>query len=184
MKNLAQSALALLTIFAVAIDAPADEKEPKSISAESLNTILVIGKLGIPLGEVATVRATVLDGDSLQTKAEQGTYPLRITEVNGVKLKPGPILEFILAPGSQVKLANHNFELYELKTGKKARSLTREQTKWLKEDYVGTSHSLQVYELGEFSGIPKNLPQESMAWQDRGFHFRTYLRILRDLDAK
>lgn len=183
MKNLAPSALAILTIIAGAIESHADEKDAKSISAESLNTISVIGKLGIPLGEVTTVRATIVDGDSLRTKADMGSYLLRITEVNGVKLDAEPILDFLLAPGSPVKLANDNFELYEQKTGGKTGKLTGAETKKLKEGYVGRTFSLQVYEEGSFSGIPKKLPRELM-WQDRGFHFRTYLRILREVDTK
>lgn len=183
MNNLTTSALAMLMIATGVTAAGADEKKVKPITAESLNSIPVIGKLGVPLGEIATVRATIVDGDSLRTKAIMGSFLLKITEVNGVELDSEPIIDFFLAPGSRVKLANDNFELYELKNGKKARKLTGSETKKLKENYVGKTLLLRVYELGSFSGIPKNLAQEQIVWQDCGFHFRTYLRVLREIGA-
>ena len=168
MKTLITSPLAILLVLAAAVVTPADEKAVMSISTEALNRISVIGKLGIPLGEVATVKATIVDGDALRTKADMGSYLLRVAEVNGVKLKAEPILDFTLASGSRMKLAKDNFELYELKTGKKTGELTGLETKKLKQNYVGKTLSLQVYELGGFSGMPKNLPQEVTAWPDRG----------------
>ena len=172
-------------IFVVGLDlAFGDEKEPKSISAESLNTIPVIGKLGVPLGQVAKIKAIVVDGDSLRTKGDSSSYLLKIAEVNGIKLDSEPIVDFSLAPGVDVKLANNNFALYELKTGEKAGSLTGEQVAKLKKDYVGKSLLLQVYEMGGFTGIPNKMPKEVETWQDYGFHFRTYLLVLREIEAK
>lgn len=164
--------------------ANAEEKPGKSISAESLNTISVIGKIGVPLGTVATVKATVVDGDSLQMKYYQGKYILKITEVNGVKLASEPVIEFSLARAVDVKLANNNFELYEMKTGEKAKSLSEKQRENLKKDYVGSTILLQVYELGYYSGIPSKMPKEVEIWQDTGFRFSTYLRVLREVVQK
>ncbi len=179
MKNYIPFASAIFLLVACG-----DEKDPKSISAESLNTIPVIGKLGVPLGKVTKIRAIVVDGDSLNTKAASSSYLLRITEVNGIKLASEPIVDFSLAPGTDVKLADNDFALYEIKTGEKAGSLTSEQVAKLKEDYVGKSLLLQVYELGGFTGIPSEMPKEVFIWPDYGFHFRTYLQVLREIDAK
>ena len=184
MKYFGKSVLAIFLILAGAVGLRSDEKKDSSIPVEALNTIAVIGKLGIPLGEVATVRATIVDGDSLRTKADMGSYLLRITEVNGEKLESAPIIDFFLAPGSRAELANDNFELHELRTGTKTGELAGPEIRKLKEGYVGQALRLQVYELGSFSGLPKNLPKEVMVWQDRGFHFRTYLRVLREVHAK
>lgn len=184
MKNYISTALIAFLLIAGLTGLRAADNEPKSIPAESLNAIQVIGKLGVPLGKVATVRATVVDGDSLRTKADSGSYLLKITEVNGIKLDTQPIVDFALAPGSNVKLANGNFALYELKTGEEAKSLTSEQIEKLKKDYVGKSFLLQVYELGGFTGIPANMPKEVAVWQDTGFHFQTYLRVLREVAEK
>ena len=164
--------------------ARADDQTPKSIPVESLDTIPVIGMIGVPLGKVVAVRATVVDGESLRMKATQGAYLMKITEVDGKKLNSEPIIRFSLAPGSKVQLANNDFELYKLKTGKKAESLTDEQMETFKKDYVGRSFLLQVYELGEFSGIPKNMPKEVLKWQDHGFGFRTNLIVLREVAPK
>ncbi len=184
MKNYTTLTSAIfLFVFGLGV-AFGDEKDPKSISAESLNTIPVIGKLGVPLGQVTKIKAIVVDGDSLRTKGDAGSYLLKITEVNGIKVDSEPIVDFSLAPGVDVKLANNDFALYELKTGEKARSLTGEQVAKLKKDYVGKSLLLQVYEIGGFSGIPKKMPKEVEIWQDYGFHFGTYLRILREIEPK
>jgi len=161
-----------------------EEKVPKSISVESLNTISVIGRIGVPLGTVATVKATVVDGDSLQMKKYESIYLLKITEVNGVKLASETVIEFSLGPGVDVKLANNDFDLYEMKKGERAGSLSGEQITELKKDYVGSTLILQVYELGYYSGIPKNMPKEVMIWQDTGFYFSTYLRVLRQVVEK
>lgn len=184
MKNYISTVCLALLPVAGMTESRAAEKEPKSISVESLNTIEVIGKLGVPLGKVATIRATVLDGDSLQTKQSSGSYLLKISEVNGKKLDKESIVDFALAPGSDVKLANGDFALYKLKTGKEADSLTSEQIDKLKKDYVGQSFLLQVYELGGFTGIPDDMPNEAGVWQDTGFYFHTYLRVLREVPAK
>lgn len=183
MKIITYFTAAIISTSCVYI-AHAEEKSVESITAESLNTISVIGEIGVPLGTVATVKATVTDGDSLQMKYYQGKYILKITEVNGVKLASEPMVEFSLAPGVEVKLANDNFELYEMKTGEKAKSLTGEQTEDLKKDYVGSTIMLQVYELGYYSGIPDNMPKEVEIWQDTGFRFSTYLRVLREVVQK
>lgn len=184
MKNYTALASAIFLLVVGLGVAFGDEKNQKSISAESLNTIPVIGKLGVPLGQVAKINAIIVDGDSLRTKGDAGSYLLKITEVNGIKLNPEPIVDFSLAPGVDVKLANNDFTLHKLKTGEKAGSLTGEQIANLKKDYVGKSLLLQVYEIGGFIGIPDKMPKEVEIWQDYGFHFRTYLMVLREIEAK
>ena len=184
MKNYTTLASAILLYVVGLSVALGDENDPKSITAESLNTIPVIGKLGVPLGQVTKIKAIVVDGDSLRTKGDAGSYLLKITEVNGIKLDSEPIVDFSLAPGVDVNLANNNFALHELITGEEARSLTGEQIAKLKKDYVGKSILLQVYEMGGFTGIPNKMPKEVETWQDYGFHFRTYLRVLREIEAK
>ena len=146
----------------------------------------VIGRLGIPLGRTAKIECTIFDGTSLNIKGYDGVYLLKVSSVNGHPLDEEPLLEFHLAPGSHVKLANGDFELYKLKFGESTGSLTGEQIKDLKKGYVGRALTLEVYELGRFSGLPSNLPPESygMLWADRGFHFRTYLRVLSEINEK
>lgn len=184
MKNFTTLATAVFLLVIGAGVAFGDEKEPKAITAESLSTTPVIGQLGIPLGQVAQIKAVVVDGDSLHTKDGMGTYLLKITEVNGTKLDSEPVVNFMIAPGVAVKLANNNSALYELKTGKKAESLDGEQIAKLEKDYVGKSLVLQVYETGGFRGIPNNMPEEVRKWPDVGFNFQTLLRVLREIEVK
>ena len=47
----------------------------------------------------------------------------------------------------------------------------------LDEGYVGRVMRLGVYETGEFSGIPADVPLD-LSWQDHGFGFSTSLVVL------
>lgn len=177
MKNVLSIALA---IFVAALPAAAEDTAPpiNEISAAKLNSIKVIGELGIPLGQIAQIEATIISGDSSQMKAYQGRYLLKVTTVDGKTLGAESVFEFSKTPGSQSELASTDFELFELKTGKKAEQLTAEQITKLREGYLGTRLSLLAYESGGFSGIPKNWPKDMMPWQGQTFHFGTRLMVV------
>ena len=138
----------------------------------------VIGALGIPLGTVAEIRASVVAGSETGTKQHDGSYLLRVTEVDGRPIAAAPVLEFSIRPFVQVKLANNDFGLYELKTGTKAGELDSVEIRKLQKGCVGKQVRLVVYETGGYSGIPSNLPKDVMAWSDRGFGFSTSLVVL------
>lgn len=138
----------------------------------------VIGALGIPLGTVAEIRASVVAGSETGTKQHDGSYLLRVTEIDGRPIAVAPVLEFSVPSFVQVKLANDDFGLYELKTGTKAGELDSVEIKKLQKGYVGKQVRLVVYETGGYSGIPSNLPKDVMAWSDRGFGFSTSLVVL------
>jgi hypothetical protein len=49
------------------------------ISWRDINEKPVIGMLGLPLGTTAELQATVVSGDSLRTKQDEGEYLLMVT---------------------------------------------------------------------------------------------------------
>jgi hypothetical protein len=166
----------LITAFTLV---PTLMRSEEKIDYQRLNTdVVILGRLGVPLGKVVEIEASVIDGSSLGTKSTDGRYLLGVTKVGATVSKDSIICDFRLCPGSDAKLANNDFSLYELKTGKEAGSLTGEEIENLKRDYVGRTYHLLVYELGTFRGIPKNLPLE-LTWQDTGFGFYTSLIVLK-----
>src|SRR4051794_35177134 len=84
-------------------------------SAASISLHPVVGALGNPLGTPVVIRGNVVAGSKLPGKLFDGSYLLRVTEVDGRPLTPAPLLKFDV--WSDLKLAKDEFSLYELKTG-------------------------------------------------------------------
>lgn len=147
-------------------------------SLSSLTERPVVGALGVPLGTVTEIRARVVAGRELRAKAYEGAYLLRVMEVDGRPLAPPPVMEFHVPRFVSVKLASDHFALHELKTGSATGRLDSARIGELEKDYVGKEMRLVVYEVGEYSGIPGNLPADVPVWADRGFGFRTSLVVL------
>ena len=141
-----------------------------------------IGALGLPLGTVAEIRATVVPGSSLGDKGHQGVYLLRVTHVNGRELPDPPLIEFGVPAYLRKGLARTPFELYEMKYHREAPELDDKQTARLEQGYVGKEFHLTAYETGRYSGIPQNMPRDIPLWQDRGFHFSTSLAVVAERD--
>ena len=130
------------------------------ISVDELSKREVIGKLGVPLGTAVEVEATVVDGSTLRMKAYDGLYLLKVTRVESNVLKDPQIFEF-LVPG---------FIDVDLPSSKSDGSTPK--------DYTGKRVTLVVYEVGEFNGLPRNLPGDVLVWADRGFYLYTSLEVL------
>ncbi|WP_020474765.1 hypothetical protein [Zavarzinella formosa] len=172
-------ALFCLFLAKLCADDPPAKKAPLSVA--ELNERPVIGQLGLPLGTCAEIEAKIIAGRELRQKQYDGAYLLSVTHVAGKKLATPAILRFDIGPGMTVKLARGNFELHELKTGKKTGSLTGEEILKLEEGYVGKTVKLSVYEVGSFHGLPRKLPSDRLIyWADTEFYFSTSLVILHE----
>jgi hypothetical protein len=156
-------------------DPPAKEAP---LRASELNERPVIGELGIPLGTCGDIQAKVIAGRDLRLKQYDGAYLLSVTHVGNKKMATPVHLRFGTAPGASVNLARDGFELHELKTGKKTGTLTDAKIRELEDGYVGKTMKLTVYEVGEFSGMPRNFPDGRLPWADTGFHFSTSLVVI------
>lgn len=144
-------------------------------TASAVSERPVIGLLGLPLGTVAEIRATVVKGPY---KVDQGRYLLRVTEVNGKPLAGSPVLRFGVPPGGRVTLPADRFELHELKAGRKVGQLEGAQIAEDEKGYVGKQVRLIAYETGGYSGIPDHLPDDVPVWQDTNFFFSTSLLVV------
>jgi hypothetical protein len=171
----------LLTTIALTIQGcttPGRPAAPQPVAAEPIVKPPATGSLGVPFGTVVEIRATVIAGRELQSKALVSRYLLRVTEMNGRPLPTPQTMEFRVPGFVRVALASGNFDLYELKNGKPTGSLTGEQIAELEKGYVGKQVRLAAYETGGYTGVPDNLPEDVPTWQDYGFHFRSYLIVL------
>jgi hypothetical protein len=143
----------------------------------------VIGRLGIRLGEVVEIEAKLVAGRELGSKEFDGSYLLEVQTVAGKAIDRKPVIAFYLDSWADVPLASDEFALYKLRTGKETGTLHERQVVELEKGYVGSAHRLLVYEVGEFSGIPRHLPDDYPVWQDHGFAFHTSLHVLKEVNT-
>lgn len=148
----------------------------KTITFAELREADVTGRLGVKLGTCVSVRAEVISGDSLRTKADSGRYLLRVLEVDGRTLAESELFSYSGAPGYS-KMPTGPSELSKLVRNKSARELSASEMALIEKGFVGTERRLVAYEVGEFGGIPA-LPKGVPEWQDRGFGFATSLIVV------
>jgi hypothetical protein len=92
-------AFAIITMILITGCYHKEEQSNDCISLKDLHTKRVIGELGVPLGEIVAISATVVDGDSMNMKEYQGVFLLRIKSVNGKPLAAEPLMSFASAIG-------------------------------------------------------------------------------------
>lgn len=173
--------LVFIALFGISSIAPSRTAGPRErISVAELRTLSVIGELGVPLGTVVEIRAKVVSGSEYlpRVKGYDGLYLLKVTHVDGKELEDPVVLEFSMFPFIRVGLASNHFDLYALKTGRKAGELDSAEIRKLEKGYVGKTVHLIAYEAGRFSGIPGNLPKDVPVWAGRAFELSTSLEIL------
>lgn len=151
--------------------------EREWITAEALNEIIVIGALHFPLGQAVEINATIVSGDELRRMGYAGSYLLRVDSVNGQSLENPPTLPFWSRFGD--RLPNDHFDLYELKNGRKATTISSSEIPELENGYVGRAVRLVAYEAGQFDGRPTALPQDMRPWGNALFHFSTHLVVVK-----
>lgn len=169
----------LLALPAMAQEAPA---APQVISAGDLivGKAIILGRFGQPLGECVKLRAKIYEVD--ERKGSNGDYLLLVSHVNGKEL-PRPVggVEFTVTGLAVGKIANDAFQLYEMRTGQKAKFLNTQIKEQLNVGYVGSTVEVIVYETGGFYGKANNLPKgipEGPAMQMRSpseYHFELSL---------
>ena len=143
-----------------------------------------IGKLGVPLGTLVEIKGEIVDGNSYARKAWTSSYLIEVSHINDAVLDKKRLLRFALAPYPKLPYPNESLALYELKKGHKAKGwVDSKEIAELQKGYVGKQIHLRVWEKGMFSGIPQNMPADSMLWQDHGFGFSTWLVLLEDLST-
>ena len=178
--NEMKSVLSILVFVAATIAFSNDRRpERQQITTKQIANADIIGAIGVPFGVCVKIKATLTRSDS-NAKGDEGVYFLTVTEADGQRIDPPLQMKFNVHrfATKNVKIANNDFGLYELSTGKKTGSLSGEQVTQLRKRFVGTPFSLTVYETGTFSGIPSGIPTDVLIWQDKAFHFEHALIVV------
>jgi hypothetical protein len=95
-----------------------------------------IGLLGLPLGTVTDIHATVVAKGEFGGKPGR-RYILRVSEISGHALTQPRDFKFEKFSFVDVALAKDEFELYELKTGEKTGTLRQKKAAELERGYIG-----------------------------------------------
>jgi len=177
MKPIFRTALILFATAAAGLDGET------VVDYRSLNRdVKILGQLGVPLGKIVEIDATIVAGRSLHNKGDAGSYLLKVSKVGPKRRPDQPVCRFMTHSWTDVKIVSDEFSLYEMKTGRKTGSLSSSEVEKLEVGYVGRTYRLLVYEEGGFSGIPADLPEDYPVWQDQGFGFETCLVVLRIIE--
>ena len=173
----------IFIIVALSTFAPVRLLAQKPVDHRALGRdVLIIGQLGVPLGTVVQVDATIVAGRTLGSKEFMAEYLLKVTKIGSNAVSNPPNCPFRTHSWAEVRIAPDEFSLYELKKGKKTGSLSDLQVAELERGYVGRVYRLLVYEEGVYTGIPRDLPKDYPVRQDHSFGFRTHLIVLRIIE--
>lgn len=147
------------------------------VASESINwkdigdKTQIIGKLGIPLGTVAEIEATVVGvaefPQPLLLLQLSVNYFLKVESVGGKKLAARPLSFFRSGDDEETGrrlLPSDLMDLHRAKTGKEASRLMMADAKALERDYLGTRYRLLVYESGSFDGYPRIGMPDDVGW--------------------
>lgn len=78
----------------------AQETPSKIISVGQLEKVGIVGRLGLPLGEVTGLEGEIVAGESTGAKSDEGLLLIKVTSVSG-KLQPHPQLFRFTSPGEE-----------------------------------------------------------------------------------
>jgi len=154
------SAVSLIALLSFAAakgkDNPEKRRSPRKtkITVAEIHQAEVIGRLGVPLGQVVTIEGIVADEDYIRTKANSGHRLLRVLKLDGRRLKEEVVFRF-----------------------PKLSPLDEER---VKEPKVGARFAYICYENGGFSGIPGAAFKHIGTVQTAPYGFSTWLEILKD----
>lgn len=157
------------------------ERQPRPISVAEFNrrSAEITGTLGLPLGTVAEIEATIVDGASIPRRMDlQSTFLLSIEKINGKQLTAPLLLQFS-APFRSVKLVSAHSELAAIgnRLGEVPK-LSESEAEVVKRRYVGSRYKLAAFEKGEVGSRPDSLPEDVPQWSDWRPYFHTYLVVL------
>lgn len=144
----------------------------KEISSE--NTI-VIGALGVPLGEVCDVEGKLVPAREIWGADHMfnSAMLLKVEKVKG-KLLPKAIYMRFYRQNTDIFMPEQIYK--NIQTGR-FENETESRKRW-EAEYFGKRYNVLVVENGFFTGVPKNLPANCDIWSGPPYGFTTSLAIL------
>jgi hypothetical protein len=149
--------LGLLLVHAFCWSGALDAEEPQKVPVEQLGkTFQLIGKLGVPMGDIVRVEGVVVEGEF---KGYEGGPNLRVQRINGKATRKNIQIQIhpYVSKWGEEPLAG-GVALPKLETGKK--------------------YWMEGYETGHYVGIPAKAYQKAgVALQTTNHHFHTELHV-------
>ncbi|MGH8017100.1 MAG: hypothetical protein ACREIA_02225 [Opitutaceae bacterium] len=204
-----RNAIACLSILFPAWISPAvAETDSRVIHADAIidGNVVVVGRLSKPFGTALEIECTVVEDRRLILKNPlvppehqqmSMLYKLEIQRVDGRLLDAPVVMEFEASETRDVRVAPSWHALNALVTrlttpGARLRfdenveglfvpdPISVEEAEAFKRDYVGSRHTLIVYESARYEGQPENLPEGYSFFMGgaKAFGFTTYLTVL------
>lgn len=101
----------IVALIIISISSPLrGDNDHTSISWHSIgDNVKIIGKTGVPLGEIIKISGTVIDGSTTGLKAYSSSKLLKVYKVNGIELDTPQIIEYDVFM-STIKNPDVNFE--------------------------------------------------------------------------
>jgi hypothetical protein len=174
-------AVALCGAFFLQIVGHGQEKPSRVVSVAELNSRIVeiTGRLGLPLGTVVEVEATIVDGSTITRRPDlRWEFVLSVEKVNG-KLLAVPTVFNFRVPGMSGGIVSRHDDLPEI-NGRRSyqKKPTEDELEEMKRRYVGTRYKLALFEIGEVGTHPRILPDDCPTWSDWRDYFQTYVVVL------
>ncbi|MCP4784730.1 MAG: hypothetical protein GY903_03040 [Fuerstiella sp.] len=142
-------------IILISASVSADDEIPKQIGIKQLRDVEIIGALGVPLGKIVSIEATVVSNAEVRRKVG-GPFFLRVTAVDGKKLETAVDCEFWV-PRSYIGRKVHvapDAEGFRRLFGVKPGTVIRwDDYERIAPDYVGSNVKLSVFCRAMISGI-------------------------------
>ena len=177
---------AVLTLSAATSPAPAAEPQRIEFADLFSGRVQIVGRLGVPIGQVVSVEATVVSADKVwpDTKIYQDMYLLSIHRIDGRRVKE---LEttFQVHGFAVNKLFRGGNDLRDyLKDRLKREPTAAERAKLESEVLSGRKRTFLIYESVAFDGVPENMPPDVIPWSGTGFGPFSSVRVIHEVNAK
>ncbi|MFZ5494633.1 MAG: hypothetical protein ACOZE5_04770 [Verrucomicrobiota bacterium] len=145
----------------------------------------IIGELGIPIGQVTRVEATVVSADKIWPDSGifQERYLLAIQTIDGRSVHD-VFMPFQVHRYAVSKLFPGRIELgEELKDLLKKTPTAVEMHKAEAELFSSGKRSFLVYESVAFNGVPADMPPDVMIWSGSAFGPFSTLVVIKEMDV-
>jgi hypothetical protein len=170
---------------------------PVTVASIESSPTGIMGQLGIPLGTVAEIEASVVTIPDLPVSGPGvgRSYGLRVEKINRNAVSTPVVLRFEVRGTLMVRVAPHDVALERLLRRLPLRGefnavdsaalevrdaipLSPAEVDALQQTYIGSKHKLLVYEDAKLQGAPAKLPEEfGWLFPTGSYRFNSFLAV-------
>lgn len=175
-------AVAALILAAVSCSVRAGEAQRIEFADLASGKVQIVGRLGVPIGQVVRVEATIVSADKVwpDSKIFQDSYLLSIHSIDG---RPVKDLEttFQVHNWAEKHLFRSGSDLKdELRSGFKREPTAAEIAKLESKVLSGRKRTFLVYEVVALDGVPENMSSEVIPWAGTSFGPFSHVRVIHE----